>query len=87
MCVIYVLLHVQAVIRCRFTKTYVWDVSNLQQLNLRSIFQSTERSIDHNQYIIGNLAYQASLVIIITVHVLVLEVYQSINDNRKKTDA
>jgi choice-of-anchor B domain-containing protein len=44
----------------QFTKTYVWDVSNLQQLNLRSIFQSTERSIDHNQYIIGNLAYQGN---------------------------
>jgi len=44
----------------QFTKTYFWDVSNLRAPALRSVFQSSERSIDHNQYIIGDLTYQAN---------------------------
>jgi choice-of-anchor B domain-containing protein len=44
----------------QFTKTYVWDVRDLTNPTLMSIFQSSERSIDHNQYIIGDLAYQGN---------------------------
>jgi len=44
----------------QFTKTYVWDIKDLLTPTLRSVFQSTERSIDHNQYIIKNLAYQGN---------------------------
>jgi len=44
----------------QFTKTYVWDVRVLAQPTLRTVFQSSERSIDHNLYIIGNYAYQAN---------------------------
>jgi len=44
----------------QFTKTYVWDIRILDQPQLRSIFESSERSIDHNQYIIGDYSYQAN---------------------------
>jgi len=44
----------------QFTKTYVWDVRVLSQPNLRSVFQSSERAIDHNQYILGDYSYQAN---------------------------
>jgi len=44
----------------QFTKTYVWDIRDLLFPQLRSIFESSERSIDHNQYIIGNYTYQAN---------------------------
>jgi len=44
----------------QFTKTYYWDVSNLRSPVLRSVFQSTERSIDHNQYVLGDYVYQAN---------------------------
>jgi len=44
----------------QFTKTYVWDVRNIEMPVLRTIFESSERSIDHNQYIIGDYTYQAN---------------------------
>jgi len=44
----------------QFTKPYVWDVRVLSQPTLRTVFQSSERAIDHNQYIIGNYTYQAN---------------------------
>jgi choice-of-anchor B domain-containing protein len=44
----------------QFTKTYVWDIRSLNNPVLESVFQSTERSIDHNQYIIGDYTYQAN---------------------------
>jgi len=44
----------------QFTKTYVWDVSDLRLPTLKSVFQAAVRSIDHNQYIIGDLTYQAN---------------------------
>jgi len=44
----------------QFTKTYVWDIRVLTQPTLKSVFQSSERSVDHNQYIIGNYAYQGN---------------------------
>jgi choice-of-anchor B domain-containing protein len=44
----------------QFTKTYTWDIRNIEMPQLRSIFESSERSIDHNQYIIGDYTYQAN---------------------------
>jgi len=44
----------------QFTKTYVWDVTSIDTPVLRSIFESSERSIDHNQYIIGNFSFQGN---------------------------
>jgi len=44
----------------QFTKTYVWDIDSLTAPTLRSVFQASVRSIDHNQYIIGDLTYQAN---------------------------
>jgi choice-of-anchor B domain-containing protein len=44
----------------QFTKTYVWDVANLLNPTLKTIFQSSERSVDHNQYIIGDYTYQGN---------------------------
>jgi len=44
----------------QFTKTFVWDVKDLHFPALKYIFQSSERSIDHNQYIIGDIAFQGN---------------------------
>jgi len=39
------------------TRTRVFDVSNLRAPRMISIFTSTQRSIDHNLYTLGNRAY------------------------------
>jgi choice-of-anchor B domain-containing protein len=44
----------------QFTKTYAWDVRDLQNPTLRSIFEASVRSIDHNQYILGDLTFQSN---------------------------
>lgn len=44
----------------RFTKTYVWDVINLNTPILKSIYEASVRSIDHNQYIIGDYTFQGN---------------------------
>jgi len=44
----------------QFTKTYVWDIRSLTLPSLRSIYEAPVRSIDHNQYIIGDLSYQGN---------------------------
>jgi len=44
----------------QFTKTYLWDVKDLVSPELKSTHVSAERSIDHNQYIIGDLTYQSN---------------------------
>jgi choice-of-anchor B domain-containing protein len=44
----------------QFTKTYYWNIASLTNPTLQSVFQSSERSIDHNQYIIGDYTYQAN---------------------------
>jgi len=44
----------------QFTKTYVWDIDSLTNPTLKSVFQASVRSIDHNQYIIGDYTYQAN---------------------------
>jgi len=42
------------------TVTYVWDVRDLEHPALKNHFISSQVSIDHNQYIIGDLAYQSN---------------------------
>ena len=46
--------------RNRNTRTYFWDISDLDAPVEMSIYLSTEQSIDHNQYIVNNLAYQSN---------------------------
>ncbi|CAH1798162.1 unnamed protein product [Owenia fusiformis] len=42
------------------TRTYVWDVSTLSNPVLKSTHVSNQISIDHNQYIVGDLTYQSN---------------------------
>ncbi|XP_065188911.1 uncharacterized protein LOC135819603 [Sycon ciliatum] len=42
------------------TRSLLWDVKNLEAPVHYSSFLSTERSVDHNLYIVGNLAYEAN---------------------------
>jgi len=44
----------------KFTKTYIWDVTDLDNPVLRNTYQAAQESIDHNQYILGDLTYQAN---------------------------
>jgi len=43
-----------------YTMTYVWDVRDLSVPTLKSVYVSSETSIDHNQYIIGDYVFQAN---------------------------
>ena len=42
------------------TRTYMWDVSDLDDPALIGFFESTTTSIDHNQYVKGNYTYQSN---------------------------
>jgi len=42
------------------TKTYIWDIRDLTDPILKSRYDSTETSIDHNQYVVGDLTYQSN---------------------------
>lgn len=42
------------------TRTYVWDVSNIDAPNLVGFWDAAGSSVDHNQYIRGNFTYQAN---------------------------
>jgi choice-of-anchor B domain-containing protein len=42
------------------TKTFVWDVTNLDAPFLRSVFQNQTTSIDHNLYVRGRYAVQSN---------------------------
>mmetsp|Transcript_26853 Transcript_26853/g.61884 ORF Transcript_26853/g.61884 Transcript_26853/m.61884 type:complete len:468 (+) Transcript_26853:24-1427(+) len=42
------------------TQTYVWDVTDLTKPRLINSYHSAVKSIDHNQYIKGDLTYQAN---------------------------
>lgn len=44
----------------RFTKTYVWDVEDLENPILQNIYVHNFESVDHNQYIIGEYTFQAN---------------------------
>lgn len=42
-----------------FPVTYIWDIRSLESPKQTGIFKSTVKSIDHNQYVVNNLAYQS----------------------------
>ncbi|CAD5120259.1 DgyrCDS8828 [Dimorphilus gyrociliatus] len=42
------------------TITYFWDVKSLKNPVLMNTYISSERAIDHNQYILGNYTYQSN---------------------------
>lgn len=42
------------------TRTYIWDVSDLDKPELVGVHEAETPSIDHNQYIKGNYTYQAN---------------------------
>jgi choice-of-anchor B domain-containing protein len=42
------------------TRTYVWDVSDLDAPLLLGHYEGTTTAIDHNQYIVGNFSFQAN---------------------------
>jgi len=44
----------------QYTKTYNWNIESLTDPTLMSIYQASVTSIDHNQYIIDDLVYQAN---------------------------
>ncbi len=42
------------------TRTYIWDVRNLDDPQLLSIYEGTTQATDHNLYVKGQYAYQAN---------------------------
>ena len=44
----------------RYTRTYIWDVADLETPTLMNTYISGQKSIDHNQYILGDLTYQSN---------------------------
>lgn len=42
------------------TRTYIWDVQDLDNPEVIGVHTSTTRSIDHNQYVKGSYVYQAN---------------------------
>lgn len=42
------------------TRTYIWDVQDLDNPQMIGVHESTLKSIDHNQYIKGDYVYQAN---------------------------
>ena len=44
----------------RYTKTLIWDIADLESPTLMNTYFSSQRSIDHNQYVLGNLTYQSN---------------------------
>lgn len=42
------------------TRTYIWNVSDLNAPSLIGNFTSSVGAIDHNQYVVGNYSYQAN---------------------------
>ena len=61
---------------CRYTKTFIWDVADLETPTLMNTHHSSQKSIDHNQYVLGNLTYQSNYY----VSTPMLELYLSIQD-------
>ena len=44
----------------RYTKTFTWNIADLESPTLMNTYYSSQRSIDHNQYVLGNLTYQSN---------------------------
>ena len=47
----------------RNTKTYIWDVSDLNNIELVNIYVSQLTVIDHNLYIKGQLSFQSNYMV------------------------
>ena len=47
---------------CRHTKTHLWDVSDLENPEFKSTYESNTISIDHNQYVHKNYTWQSNYV-------------------------
>lgn len=43
-----------------FPVTYIWDIRDLAAPKQTGIYKSSVKAIDHNQYVINNLAYQSN---------------------------
>ena len=52
---------------CRYTKTYIWDIVDLETPTLMNTYYSSQKSIDHNQYVLGNLTYQSNYYVSATI--------------------
>ena len=44
----------------RRTRTYMWDVVDLEAPVLKNIHYHVSESIDHNQYVLGQFTYQSN---------------------------
>ena len=44
----------------RYTKTFVWDVTDLETPKHMNTYSSGQKSIDSNQYVLENLTYQSN---------------------------
>ena len=40
------------------TKTFIWDITDLQNPELKNVHVSTQPATDHNQYILGDYTFQ-----------------------------
>ena len=47
----------------RNTKTYIWDVSDLNNIELVNVYESQLTVIDHNMYIKGDLCFQSNYMV------------------------
>lgn len=43
-----------------FPITYIWDIKSLRAPKLTGYYKSSQKSIDHNQYIANGLSYQSN---------------------------
>jgi hypothetical protein len=42
------------------TQTYIWDVKDLENPQLKNVHFSPHEAIDHNQYTLNGFAYQSN---------------------------
>ena len=42
------------------TRTFLWDIKDLNNPVLMTVYWSTEHAIDHNMYVVKDLAYQSN---------------------------
>ena len=50
----------QCTLVCRRTRTYIWDVTDLENPTLQNIHYHINNAIDHNQYVLGQYTYQSN---------------------------
>ena len=54
--------YIQFIDMYRHTKTHLWDVSDLENPEFKSTYESNTISIDHNQYVHKNYTWQSNYV-------------------------